>query len=454
MPGVTARLPVDREAVRLTGSAGGGQILALDASVAALRRAPPFRPGGRAARRAHATARGRPPDGRGRPAPRRPSQVRLAVDLEIRTLERLEFDADLGIEVTKPAELSEIAGWRGLAVSVVVRDARGMLHRFGGDDALVDGRRHTLVVPLGIAREAGAASFAYPLDLLSVELFVSLPEGYQTPDATLTVARPRGGGATGAWQPVSLDLPGGWRSTAAFYGRPHQAVDDTIHGATLEAVAGEPGLRLLPGVDRFGRATILTFAPAAIGHVADAPIPVVASEPFLEASASQVGDDVSLLIDGVRREVAVTSAAARRSQHRPDDPIACHGPATLSLLRFEGNDAVEPPDEWWLAVDRGGAHAVADALAGPPFGSRAVLSQVTAAGPWRPIRSRSGSSARWPSGSWRRRCSRSSGSSSAPRSRPASGSPSSPSCGRSACRPASCRSGCRSRTPRWRRSAW
>ena len=42
------------------------------------------------------------------------------------------------------------------------------------------------MIPLG-GEATGGASFAYPLDLMAVELFVSLPEPYQTPDATIAV---------------------------------------------------------------------------------------------------------------------------------------------------------------------------------------------------------------------------------------------------------------------------
>ena len=40
--------------------------------------------------------------------------------------------------VNEPAELREIAGWRGIGTSVVVRDARGMLHRFAGPTVAID----------------------------------------------------------------------------------------------------------------------------------------------------------------------------------------------------------------------------------------------------------------------------------------------------------------------------
>jgi hypothetical protein len=102
----------------------------------------------------------------------------------------------------------------------------------------------------------------------------------------------------------------------------------------------------------------------------------VASQPFLEATAGAVGDEQSVAIDGVRRTIQVTSAVRALPAADPDEPAVLMDLPTLSLLRFEGNDAVEPADEWWLAVDDSSRDAVVEALIQPPIGSRAVTSMV------------------------------------------------------------------------------
>ena len=376
IPGVIERLPVDRESVRLGSTPSGVDLLALDASVAP------------AVVDVRADVTGEPmsslmaPLAEARPdieavrLPGEPTQVRFDVDVEIRRLERLEFDAELGIGVAKPAELSEIAGWRGLSPSLVVKDTRGALYRFGGATDTIDGGSHGLMVPLGVQGGQAEPSFAYPLDLIGIELFVSVPEGYQIPDATLTVRDLEATADGATWGAVPLDLADGWRSTAAFYGRPHQAVDSLLHGPALQAVAGETGLAVLPGEDRFGRATILTFAPASIGFIADEPIPIVATQPFLTATASAVGEQLTLLLDGVRRDAIVTAAITAFPATDPGQPTALVDLATVALLRYEGNDAVDPPDEWWLSVEPGADASVVDAVSGPEIGSRVVVGQV------------------------------------------------------------------------------
>ena len=79
-----------------------------------------------------------------------------------------------------------------------------------------------VTIPLG-GEAAGGGSFAYPLDLMAVDVSVSLPDPYQTPDATIAIRDLAASGGDGTWHGASFELADGWRSTAAFYGRPHQA---------------------------------------------------------------------------------------------------------------------------------------------------------------------------------------------------------------------------------------
>ena len=186
VPGVTGLAPVERESVSLPGVAQA-QALALDASAApALVH---LRPDLSAAPVAELMA----PLAAARPSleavrlPGEPRALRLAVDLKIGQVERSEYDEKTKTFVFVPAEASEIAGWRGLDLSVVVRDARGLLHRFEGQRTTVDGGPHEMVVPLGPEANAAEATFAYPLDLLAIELLIRIPERYQVPNARVTV---------------------------------------------------------------------------------------------------------------------------------------------------------------------------------------------------------------------------------------------------------------------------
>ena len=185
-PGVTGLAPVERESVSLPG-VPRAQALALDASVAS--GLVHLRPDLSVAPVAELMA----PLAAAQPSleavrlPGEPRALRLAVDLKIGAVERSEYDEKTKAFVFVPAEASEIAGWRGLDLSVVVRDARGLLHRFEGQRTTVDGGPHEVVVPLGPEADAADATFAYPLDLLAIELLIRIPERYQVPNARVTV---------------------------------------------------------------------------------------------------------------------------------------------------------------------------------------------------------------------------------------------------------------------------
>jgi ABC-type lipoprotein release transport system permease subunit len=60
----------------------------------------------------------------------------------------------------------------------------------------------------------------------------------------------------------------------------------------------------------------------------------------------------------------------------PGQPSVLMDLTTLSLLRFEGSDAVQQADEWWLTVDDADRDAVVAAIRQAPFGSRSVTSTV------------------------------------------------------------------------------
>jgi hypothetical protein len=377
VPGVTGLAPVERESISLPGVAHA-QALALDASAApALVHLRPDLSVAPVSELMAPLAAARPSLDAVR-LPGEPRALRLAVDLKIGQLERSEYDEKTKMFAFVPVESSEIAGWRGLDLSVVVRDARGLLHRFDGQRTTVDGGPHEMVVPLGPEANAAEATFAYPLDLLAIEIVIRIPEGYQVPNARVTVgdlARADAPDAA-AWLPVPLALPDGWRSTVAYFGRPPHGIEPNLRGATLVTEVGQPGIPALLGEDRFGGGTELRFAPSLIAELSGATIPIVASDALLKATASKVGDEIGLTIGGVRRDVRITSSVSAFPATDPGDPVAVMDLATLSLVRFEDGGTVEPPDEWWLSVADGSIDQVAGALNGPPFLSREVLTEV------------------------------------------------------------------------------
>src|SRR4029079_6882018 len=97
---------------------------------------------------------------------------RIAAGLDLRDLTTTDGSGD-------QVDPASVADWPGITVSAVVRDARGMLHRFAAPHR-APGGTEPAVIELGSDRadgdrSASAARFAYPLDLVAVEVGLSLP---------------------------------------------------------------------------------------------------------------------------------------------------------------------------------------------------------------------------------------------------------------------------------------
>jgi hypothetical protein len=180
----------------------------------------------------------------------------------------------------------------------------------------------------------------------------------------------------GSEAPVPLARERGWRTTSSVYGLPHGVVDARNAGPELTVETGTPGLGSIRGIDQFGRGTVLTFAPMELDAVGAEPVPVVATDPYLEVTGSAVGDELHVQIGGVERRVHVEGAIHAFPTVDTEQPLQLMGYQTLALLRFEGSDAVSPAEEWWFAVDPSQREATMASLRAPAFGSRSVVSLV------------------------------------------------------------------------------
>jgi len=299
--------------------------------------------------------------------PGEPRALRVRAGLDLRTVVGPD-----GPDV--PVDRSAIADWRGIAVSAVVRDALGTLHRFAAPAATL-GDLEPVVIPLDTGPTGSAAPFAYPLDLIAIEVSLSLPPNHRSNDATVTVTDVESGSGD-AWSPVDLALAAGWRATTAFFGQPHTFATAPTSGDVLAVSTGSPGLALIPGRDGFGRGLVVSFAPAAISAVGRTPTPVIATDAFLEATGRGVGDAVSITVGGVSRFVRLAGSVRSFPATDATQPTLIVDLSTLALLEFEGSDAVTQTDEWWLAVDGDRVGAVTAALREAPIRSAAVLGQV------------------------------------------------------------------------------
>ena len=371
--GLTARTPIDREPVPLAASDSDGEIVGLDAttagSVVMLRSDLSPTPVGQLLRPLAAER----PSIRPVRLPGKPRSLLVDVELTIDALQQPEIDATTGELEMVPVDPALFADVPALAASVVLRDAAGHLHRFQGETATLGGDGDPLGVSLGEPDLQTGATFAHPLELLAIEVSLTLPEGREATEATVTVHRVAAI-VDGTERAVPLALDRGWRTTSSVYGLPHTAVKARNAGPKLTVETGTPGLQIIRGVDRFGRGTVLTFAPTVLDTVGAEPVPVIATDAYLEATGAAVGDDLRVQVGGVDRRVVVDGAIRAFPTVDPARPLLLMDYQTLSLLRFEGTDAVAPAQEWWFAVDPAARAATVDRLRDPSFGSRSVVS--------------------------------------------------------------------------------
>ncbi len=374
VPGITARMPVDRSSVAASRSATG-ELLVLDAAAApaVVTLRPDLSETPLADLMAPLVAArpevpmARLPDGTRR--------LRLNLRSSVDSLERMTTNPEDGTVTVVDVDPSVAALRPHLATRVVVRDGTGQLHRFHGESTQI-GSPQSVVVELG-GTEAGDRTFTGPLELLAVELVATLPSDLRIVRGDFAVegvdAAPAGE-AVESWAPVSLGIPGGWRATSSVYGLPHDRVEMAAAGdRSLRAAVGAPGLRALPGVDRYGRGTTITFAPAVLDVLGREPVPAIATAAFLEASGRDVGETTTAQIAGVRRPVTISGVVSGFPTVEPDAPALVMDLPTIALLRFAGSDAVDPATEWWFAAGESQRDAVAERLAARPIASRSVL---------------------------------------------------------------------------------
>ena len=372
LPGVTARMAVDRQTLSGLRTSRSGKLLSIDAD-----RAPgvvQMRP----------DLSDRPIEGlmapliAGRPSveavrlPDGARQLRFTLTAAIGRLEHVTFDDETGEQKTSPATLAEIAGWRAFAVSVVIRDARGVFARVEGGSATIDPGPHEVVVSL--APSAGEVDMSSSIELFAIEVAASLPDGFVVPAGTLAIADLAAAGPDGSWRSVPLDLGTGWRATASGLSGSGRLGPSGIHGPvlTVPLVGDDP---VLFGNGDPDRHAIVTLAPADLDRLEGAPIPIVASDAFLSATASRPGDVVNLVVDGANRIVTVSGTVRAFPGTGPDDATAVMDLRTRTLLAFADDGTIIQPTEWWLSIAPGSAGRVTASLAHPPIASATVVAQ-------------------------------------------------------------------------------
>ena len=96
----------------------------------------------------------------------------------------------------------------------------------------------------------------------------------------------------------------------------------------------------------------------------------------MATTSAQVGETVTVSIDGAIRRLEVASVVNAFPTTDPNQPLVIIDQPTLGLLRLQGANRVDGVDEWWMRTSDGAAESVVAALHDAPFGSSDVVSLV------------------------------------------------------------------------------
>ena len=373
--GVTQAMAVGLSTIRVPRAEGSGTLIGIDADVAGdVIRLRPDMLDGSVTDLVAPLASSRPMIEAVR-LPGEPRRLRVDLMVSVDRLQAFLPDPETGEAVVTQVDPSTLVGRHEIQTAVVVRDAAGQMSRFGGSAVPFAAGTRRVEISLGDTTRT-AERFANPLDLLAVEVGVVLPDNVELTAGSVrveAVAASSPPEPADHWQPVSMDLDHGWRSTASIHGLPHQGVVGNGGRGTLGIDIPADGLPTVIGADEVGRGTVITFAPRDLDLVGDQPIPAVATKAYLEATARSVGDVVPVDVGGVDRQFRITSAIRAFPALTPTTPALVIDLPTLAALRFEGSDAIDPPDAWWFTVEPGSDDAVATRLREPTVGSASVV---------------------------------------------------------------------------------
>ncbi len=355
IPGVTGATPVVHEDFATASDLQHGMLLAVVpeamSSIAAFR-----------------------PDLAGRPlgdlmaglAAARPDLPMLALPAGARRV-RVGVDLDLS-PVGGAANLP--AGWAGLSLALVVRDADGTLHRITSSPALgAPGDPFVVPIPAPLAM-AGARTAG----IVACELQLALPGGQVLAGSVgiqglETSLAPAGG----SWAPIAAGATfQAWTMIrSAFDVRPTPLA--AAPGAPGDVIAGTVG----PEAPLTGPGTQTIVArPSALADLAGAPLAGLVDQAVLTSTGTSAGDVIlvrhaSSVVRKIRALDVVTAFPGL-----PVTGIAIVDLGSFQLTRYASDGTIPAPDEWWLSVSPATDRAVAAALSVGPAALQGVRSRV------------------------------------------------------------------------------
>jgi hypothetical protein len=279
--------------------------------------------------------------------PGNPSGIRLTVDAELRPLAG-------GGAGGGPAEPQA-----GVRISIVIRDADGIVHRIASDEVLLEGNGQQ--VELGLDGESAGVRLApaRPIGIVAIEAAFSANAGVgRVGSLTIRSAQARDA-ETGMFKTIQLGPTAAWSWSPP--GDPpgsgdvgeSRLQDTPQHPISADESGGQP----------------YRWAPPF--RVPDA-LPAIADRQFLDAAGAAVGDEIAVTALAHELRVRIVGSLERLPPFDPAEPwLIVDGP-TLAFTAFGLDGTTLRPREWWLAVQPGNEAAVLIALRQPAYATATV----------------------------------------------------------------------------------
>jgi hypothetical protein len=344
--GVRSALPVYRDSLDLSDSSGPATLLGIDADRTAgavsFRRDLASRP----------LAAMLAPLGESRPLlaqiplPGRPTQLALDVDVEV---------------ARQPGDRAFFGTGARPSLSIVIRDAGGLLYRLPTTGFGISGARKRIVYDLSGQR--GEAP-RYPLSLVGVETNM-IPSFRFNRAVSVDVHSVEVGDGSGAFARIEPpDQP--WQVSSS-------QIEDADQPSRVVRVSsgGFLSLDVLSGsVSTFPSRGSVTFTASPGRNSPVQAIPAIATSRFLADTGTAVGGRVPLGPDGPTLALA-GSAKGFPTLSGSAGAVVVDLP-TYTAAEWLTDGTILKPTEWWLDVD-GPAAQVAARLAAPPYSSDVVV---------------------------------------------------------------------------------
>lgn len=275
-------------------------------------------------------------------------------------VQRIRVRADLRLVPTgSTAHLP--AGWTGLGMDVVVRDAGGLLHRVPSTPEL-GAPDDAFTMPLvGPAAGPGARAAA----ILAIELRLALPGG-QALSGSVGIRSIETSLDTSGEGWTSLDPGsrfGAWTFIESAFDlapTPLPSGPDPVSGDLIAASIAAATPITGPGT------TSLVARPTALADLAEAPLAGLVDPATLAATGSSVGDTILVRhASSVTRRIRTTDVVAAFPGVVADG-IAIVDLPTFQLSRFATDGTFPVADEWWLSIADGTDRSVLAALSVGP----------------------------------------------------------------------------------------